>query len=162
MHILVDIDGVLRRENTDQPIPQGIMMVGALSSWNSIAVMSPSDYQQTQQWLDVNKVVDFDKIIDSSVGLVDEGLAERQIKYARSIGPVDLFITNSPTSWAFAFNQGIASVMFGVPSYTRPEFRPDAPKRVRAWADIEQAIEEQNSLRTKDARLSRTEALNFE
>jgi hypothetical protein len=52
--------------------------------------------------------------------------------------------------------------MFGAPSYTRPEFRPDAPKRLRAWNDIEKAIEEQNALRTQDARLSRTEALNFE
>jgi hypothetical protein len=162
VHILVDLDGVLRAKNTDQPISQGVMMVGALSSWNSIVVMSSTDAKVTQQWLDVNKVVDFDRIIDSSVGLVDEDLSERQIKYARSIGPVDLFITNSPKSWAFAFEQGIAAVMFGVPSYTRPEFRPDAPRRVRSWNDIEQAIEEQNKLRTQDARLSRTEALNFE
>lgn len=162
MHILVDLDGVLRGRDTDQPISQGIVMVGSLSAWNNIVLMSSSDSTVTKQWLDVNKVVDFDKIIDASVGLVDEDLQERQIKYARSMGPVDLFITNSPKSWAFAFNQGIACVMFGVPSYTRPEFRPDAPKRVRAWADIEQAIEEQNTLRTQDARLSRTESLNFE
>ena len=162
MHVLVDLDGVLRAPGTDQPISQGVIMVGSLSAWNSIVLMSSSNAKETQSWLDVNKVVDFDRIIDSSVGLVDEDLQERQIKYARSISPVDLFITNNPKNWAFAFNQGIASVMFGVPSYTRPEFRPDAPRRVRAWTDIEQAIEEQNTLRTQDARLSRTEALNFE
>lgn len=161
MQILVDLDGVLRGEK-DQPISQGVIMVGSLSSWNRIMLMSSLDEGATKHWVDVNKVVDFDKIVDSSVGLVGEDLGERQINYARSLGPIDLFITNSPKLWAFAFNQGIASVMFGVPSYTRPEFRPDAPKRVRAWSDIEQAIEEQNALRTQDARLSRTEALNFE
>lgn len=162
MHILVDLDGVLRGGDKDQPISQGIIMVGSLSAWNQITLMSSLDAKQTQQWLDVNKIVEFDRIIDSSVGLVDEPLDERQIKFARSVGPIDLFITNSPKTWAFAFNQGIACVMFGVPSYTRPEFRPDAPRRVRAWSDIEQAIEEQNTLRTQDARLTRTEALNFE
>jgi hypothetical protein len=114
------------------------------------------------QWLDVNKIVDFDRIIDNKVHLEGESLAERQVKVARSRGPVDLFITNNPTMWAFAFDQGIPSVMFGVPSYTRVEFRPDAPKRVRAWSDIESAIAKQNTLRTQDARLSRTESLNFE
>jgi hypothetical protein len=161
VQILVDLNGVLRGEK-DQPISQGVIMVGSLSSWNRIMLMSSLDEVATKYWVDTNKIVDFDKIIDSSVGLIGEPLGERQINYARSLGPVDLFITNNPHLWAYAFNQGIASVMFGVPSYTRPEFRPDAPKRLRAWNEIEQSIEEQNALRTQDARLSRTEALNFE
>ena len=161
MQILVDLNGVLRGEK-DQPISQGVIMVGSLSSWNRIMLMSALDEVATKYWLDTNKVVDFDKIIDASAGLVDEDLGQRQINFARSLGPIDLFITNNPSLWSYAFDQGIASVMFGVPNYTRPEFRPDAPKRVRAWNDIEKSIEEQNVLRTNDARLSRTEALNFE
>ena len=96
------------------------------------------------------------------MALVDENLAERQINVARARGRIDLFLTNNPTMWAYAFDQGIVPLMFGVPSYTRPEFRPDAPKRVRAWTDIEEAIRKQNELKTQDARLSRTEGLNFE
>ena len=161
MQILVDLDGVLRSDK-DQPISQGVIMVGSLSSWNRITLMSPSNAAETQQWLDVNKIVDFDRILDSSVGLVDENLGERQINFARAAGPIDLFITNNPSLWAYAFNQGIASIMFGVPSYTRPEFRPDAPKKKRAWNEIEESIKKQNELRTQDARLSRTESLNFE
>jgi len=161
MQILVDLEGVLKGDK-DQPISQGIVMVGSLSAWNKITLISPLNAEQTRQWLDVNKIVDFDKVIDSSVGLVGEDLGERQVNHARSLGAIDLFITNSPTLWAYTFNQGIASVMFGLPSYTRPEFRPDAPKRLRAWNDIEKAVEEQNALRTQDARLQRTEALNFE
>lgn len=161
MQILVDLEGVLKGDK-EQPISQGIVMVGSLSAWNKITLISPLNAEQTRQWLDVNKIVDFDKVIDSGVGLVGEDLGERQVNHARSLGAIDLFITNNPNLWAYTFNQGIASVMFGVPAYTRPEFRPDAPKRLRAWNDIEKAIEEQNALRTQDARLSRTEALNFE
>ena len=113
-------------------------------------------------WLDVNKIVDYDRILDSSVHLEGEVLAERQVNVARAKGPIDLFITNNPQMWAYGFNMGIPSVMFGVPSYTRVEFRPDAPKSIRSWNDIEDSINKQNELRTKDARLLRTEGLNFE
>jgi hypothetical protein len=161
MHILVDIDGVLRGQK-DEPISTGIIMVGSLSSWNQVTFMGSVSQAEMQHWLDTNKVVDFDRIIDSSVHLEGEVLAERQINVARAKGPIDLFITNNPKIWTYAFNMGIPSVMFAVPSYTRVEFRPDAPKSVRSWNDIEDAINKQNELRTKDARLQRTEGLNFE
>jgi hypothetical protein len=109
-----------------------------------------------------NKIVDFDLVLDSSVGLEGEDLVERQLSVARAKGPIDLFITANPEHWVYAFNHGIPCVMFGVPAYQRVEFRPDAPKRVRSWNQVVEAIEKQNEARTKDARLSRTEGLNFE
>ena len=161
MHILVDIEGVLRGRNSD-PIGPGILMVGTLSVHNTLTFVCPEDEVSFQHWLDSNKIVECDRIIDGSVGLIDENLKERQVKLARARCPVDLFITNDPAMWAFAFDQGIPSVMFGVPSYTRVEFRPDAPREIRAWGDIEEAIKKQTALRTNDARITRTEALNFE
>lgn len=161
MHIVVDLDGVLKGRN-DNPISTGVIMVGSLSAWNKLTLISQDSITETQHWLDTNKIVDFDNIIDKSVALEGEGLSERQLNYVRGRGAVDLFVTNNPTLWAYAFEQGIPSVMFGVPSYTRPEFRPDAPKKIRAWNDIEQAIEKQNTMRTKDARITRTESINFE
>lgn len=161
MHILVELDGVLR-SRTQEPIATGIQMVGALSAYNQISLMTNASTPEVTQWLDINKVVDFDNVFDASLTLAGDELEHRQIKFARSKGKVDLFITNNPTLWAYAFDLGIPSVMFGVPSYTRPEFRPDAPRKVRAWSDIEEAIEKQNAMRTQDARLTRTEALNFE
>lgn len=155
------MNGVLRG-TSDEPIPTGILMVGTLSVYNRLTFMSNTPEVEMKLWLNSNKIVDYDFLMDSSSYLEGEELAERQIKMARAKGPVDLFITNNPSLWAFAFDLGIPSVMFGVPSYTRPEFRPDAPKRQRVWGDIEAAIDKQNMLRTEDARLSRTEALNFE
>jgi len=161
MHILVELDGVLRGTN-DVPIATGVIMVGTLSSWNQVTLMGAAPKPEIQHWLDTNKIVDFDNLIDSSVHLEGEELAERQINVARAKGAIDLFITNNPKAWAYAFNMGISSVMFAVPKYTRVEFRPDAPKAVRSWNDIEEAVNKQNELRTKDARLNRTEGLNFE
>lgn len=161
MQILVDIEGVLKGQK-EEPIGTGILMVGTLSVYNSLIFMGQGTESQIKYWLDNNKVVDYDRIIDGTVSLVNEDLKKRQIKLARSKGPVDLFITNDPELWAFAFDMGIPSAMFAVPSYTRVEFRPDAPKKVRAWNEIEEAIKQQNILRTQDARLKKTETLNFE
>ena len=137
------MDGVLRGNN-EAPIAPGIIMIGSLSSWNQITFMGSVTQAEMQYWLDVNKIVDFDRLIDSSVALDGEDLSERQVNVARAKGPIDLFITNNPKLWAYAFNMGIPSVMFAVPSYTRVEFRPDAPKRIRSWDAIEESINKQN------------------
>ena len=160
LRILVDIDGVLK-SSREEPIAAGIIMVGSLSAWNEISFMTADSEDDTKRWLDTNKIVDYDRLMGSSLALVGDELSERQINHARSRGSIELFITNSPITWAYAFDQGIPSVMFGVPSYTRPEFRPDAPKKVRAWDEIERAINEQNAMMTQDARISREENMRF-
>lgn len=160
MRILVEIDGVLRGR-ADDPISTGLVTVGTLTAFNELVLMSSDDRATAERWLAVNKVVDYDDIIDNSVKLVDEDLAQRQITVARARGAVDLFVTSNPKLWAFAFDQGIPSLMFGVPSYLRPEFRPDAPKSIRSWDEIERAVEEQNAQRTADKRVKRVEGINF-
>lgn len=161
MQIIVELDGVLRGPE-DAPIPTGVLMYSTLTVYNRMTILSSSSKEETERWLNVNKIVDFDLIIDSKYHLEGESLVERQVNVARARGTADLFITSNPNAWVYAFNQGIPSVMFGVPSYQRVEFRPDAPKRVRSWDNIVQAVEKQNELRTKDVRLTRTEGLNFE
>jgi hypothetical protein len=162
MKIVVELDGVLRGSRNDEPIATGILMTGALSAYNQITFITEMSPAGATKWLDENKIVDFDRIIDNSVALDGENLKERQLKFARSKGPIDLFITSNPSLWAFSFDLGIPSIMFGVPSYLRPEFRPDAPRSMRTWNQIEEAVAKQNALRTQDARLVRTETVRFE
>jgi len=161
MQILVELDGVLRNKD-DGIISTGVLTYSMLTAYNRMTIMSSSTEEATLRWLNVNKVVDVDNIIDSSVALEGEDLAERQINFARSRGAIDLFITSNPKLWAYAFDLGITSIMFGVPSYIRPEFRPDAPKKVRSWDSIQEAIDRQNEARVKDLRLTRTNDVSFE
>ncbi|CAB4124003.1 hypothetical protein UFOVP45_93 [uncultured Caudovirales phage] len=161
MQILVELDGVIRDERDDGVIATGMLMYSTLTVYNRMIIMTSMSTAEAERWLNQNKIVDFDLIVDSSVGLEDEVLAERQINVSRAKGNIDLFITANPNLWVYAFEKGIPSVMLGMPSYIRPEFRPDAPKRVRSWDDISAAIDKQNEARTKDVRLTRTEGLNF-
>jgi len=162
VHIVVDLDGVLRGHRNDEPIMQGLQTVGALSSWNKVSFITELSKEAANQWINVNKIVDFDYLIDSSVGLEGEVLKHRQINHLRSKGAIDILITADPSLWAHGFDQGLACMLFGVPTYTRPEFRPDAPKKVRSWTDIEVSIAKQNELRTKDARITRGDGVRFE
>lgn len=161
MEILVELNGVLKSDS-GKPIITGVMMYAALAAYNRVTIITDMKEAEAIRWMNENKVVDFDKIIDSSVYLTDEEPTKRQINHARSLGGVELFITNNPNNWAYAFDLGIPSVMFGVPSYTRAEFRPDAPKQVRAWSDIEKAVAKQNALRTQDRRLAKQDGFRFE
>jgi len=162
MHIIVDLDGVLREPRNDTPIAQAIQVVGALSAWNQISLITEMSRPAAEQWLNQNKVVDFDHVYDGSYYLEGDVLKFRQLKAARAKGRVDMVITTDPKLWVYAFEQGIPAMMFGMPDYLRAEFRPDAPKAVRAWDDIVSAIEKQNEMRTKDARITRTETFRFE
>lgn len=161
MHILVDVDSVIRTLGTHQPIQPGIIMTGSLSAFNKLTFITVNNKEDLQRWLDTHSIVDFDNIIDRSVALLGEDIKERQVQVARTRGTVDLVLTGDPRLWVFAFEQGIPAVMFGAPEYSRVEFRPDAPKKVRAWDDIVTAIDKQNELRTKDARLARSDTINF-
>lgn len=162
MHVVIDLDGVLKGDQNDEPILTGIQFVGALSAYNKISFITDFSKGEAEQWVNMNKIVDFDNIYDSSLHLEGDNLKERQLRFARSRGPIDLFITSNPALWVFAFDLGIPSMMFGVPGYIRPEFRPDAPKKVRSWDQIQEAVKKQNELRTKDARLTRSEGVNFQ
>lgn len=162
MQILVELDGVLRGPN-DAVIPTGVIMYSTLTAYNRMIILSSSSKEETERWLNINKIADFDIIIDKSFHLEGENLTQRQLNVARSRGSVDLFITADPNAWVYSFSLGIPSCMFGVPAYQRVEARPDAPKKIRAWDQIVEAVQKQNELRTKIVRqASQGEGLKFE
>lgn len=162
MHIIVELEGVLQGTYKQDPIAVGAMLVGPLSGYNQLTFITEMSKPEAERWLNENKVVDFDNVIGREAALVGEDLKQRQLTLARAKSGVGLFITSNPSLWAFAFDQGIPCIMFGVPAYLRPEFRPDAPKRIRSWNEIEEAVRKQNETMTKDARLIRTETVRFE
>ena len=162
MHIIVEIEGVLKGAVKQDPIAEGVLVAGALSAFNQITFITDMAFKDAERWLNENKVVDFDNIVDKTIGLPGENLKERQLTHVRSQGKVGLFITSNPELWQYAFNQGIPVMLLGVSQYFSTEFRPDVPKARKTWAEVEESVKKQNEIRTKEARQVRTETVRFE
>lgn len=112
----------------------------------------------------VHKLNNYDDIIDDSV-VVDpaEPLKFRQLSVARTRGTVDLYIDGDPGVIAEAMRRGIPSLLFSSPQYVRPEFRPDAPKGVRAWDELIGERNRQQAMIAVDERVKSSDLLaNFE
>lgn len=71
---------------------------------------------------------------------------------SRSRAPIEMYVDSDPAMCAWVFEeQGIPAVMFMNPGYLSVERRPDAPKKVRTWNQIEESINRVNIARSKDA-----------
>jgi len=162
LNVIVELEGVLQGTFNKDPIPEGVLLTGALSAFNKITFITNMSEDNAYRWLNENKIVDFDLVLGDSVQLEGESLKERQLKYLRAKNPVGLFITSDPDLWAFAFELGITSIMFGQPSYLDPGNRPNAPSRMRSWTMIEEQVKKDNERRTQKARQSRSEGVRFE
>lgn len=162
MQIVVELEGVLKSAMSDEPIRTGALMHASLAAHNRVTLITQSTEDKVIGWMNENKIVDYDIIIDSTVRLPDQDLFERQFNLARSRSGIELLITNNPDHWRYAFELGVSAVMFGNSSYTKPEHRPDAPKAVRAWSQIEEAVAKQNALRTEQAREMNSESIRFQ
>jgi len=74
-----------------------------------------------------------------------------------------MYVDADPTVVAEALRMGITSLLFSSPQYSRPEFRPDAPKEIRRWDDIVSERTRQQAMKAVDARFSNQDDLvNFE
>ena len=162
MHIVVELEGVLKGAVKQDPIAEGVLVTGALSAFNQITFITDMAFKDAERWLNENKVVDFDNIVDKSLSLPGENLKERQLTSVRSKGKIGLFITSNPELWQYAFNNGIPVMLFGVSQYFSTEFRPDVPRAKKTWAEIEDSVKKNNEIRTQEARQVRTETVRFE
>jgi hypothetical protein len=71
---------------------------------------------------------------------------------SRSRAPIELYVDSDPTMCAWVFEeQGLPAIMFMNPGYLPVERRPDAPKKVRKWDQIEESINRINIAKSKDA-----------
>jgi hypothetical protein len=139
MRILVELEGVLRQN--DQPMPDGVKLVGALKSINEIIILGSKSLEYETRWLAETRILPLaDEVLGDNAGLPGEELTHRQITLQRAQGNVDVILTANPTLASWAFDKGITALLFAHPNNVRPEWRPDAPKQVRAWGDIETSI----------------------
>ena len=105
-----------------------------------------------EHWLNSHGIINYDDLIDRSFYLEGEDLKKRQFVISRSRAPIELYVDSDPSMCAWVFEeQGISAIMFMNPGYLSVERRPDAPKKVRTWNQIEESIDRVNTHKSREA-----------
>jgi hypothetical protein len=151
LNILVALEGVLSSDNSDNPSRVGAMVYYGFKPAHRVAIFTSWSKPQAEHWLNVNGFVGYDELIDNTYDLIGDELAQRQITVARSRQQVELLVTGDPKLAAWAFEQGLPSLVLAHPDTMLVQNRPDAPKKMRAWTDIEEVITKRNIKRSLDA-----------
>ena len=151
MNILVSLDGVLSSES-GEPIRAGVALYYALNINNRVALMTSRGEEDAKQWLQSHGIINYDDLIDRSFHLEGEDIKKRQFILSRSRAPIEMYVDSDPKMCAWVFeNQMVPTVLFTHPGYVKVEHRPDAPKKVRAWSDIEDSINRVNIAKSEAA-----------
>ena len=155
MNILVSLDGVLSSES-GEPIRAGVALYYALNINNRVALMTSRTEEDAKHWLQSHGIINYDDLIDSSFALEGESLRKRQFTVSRSRAPIEMYVDSDPSMCAWVFEQQqVPAVLFSHPAYLKVENRPDAPKKVRKWSDIEAAVTRVNIARSEYAQKPR-------
>lgn len=152
MNTVLSLDSVLRSD-TGELILTGIPVYRAFKAVGRVTLLTSMPQQSAEVWCMVHKLNNYDDLIDNSVALdFEEELKFRQLSVARTKGSIDLYVDGDPGVVAEAMRRGIPSLLFSTPQYIRPEFRPDAPKKIRRWDDLIAERNRQQAMIAVDAR----------
>jgi len=151
VNIVVALDGVLSSDS-GEPIRAGVALYYALNINNRVAIMTSRKEADAKQWLQSHGIINYDDLIDSSFALEGEDLKKRQFTLSRSRAPIEMYVDADPAMCAWVFeDQHVPAVLFSHPGFAVVENRPDAPKKVRRWSDIEASINRVNIARSENA-----------
>ena len=150
MNIILSLDGVLRAES-GEPNRAGVLVYYALNNLHRVALITKGESADAKHWLNSHGIIGFDDLLDNAVELAGEDLKKRQFTLSRKKAPVELYVDSDPEMCAWVFSQGIPTLLVSHPSYLPVQHRPDAPRKVRAWNDIEEAITKNNIAKSKFA-----------
>lgn len=151
MNILLSLNGVLRAES-GEPNRAGVLVYYALNAAHRVALITSDTHADASHWLHSHGIIGYDDLLDNSVDLTGENLKKRQFLLSRSKAPLEMYVDSDPTMCAWVFeHQNVPTLLVSHPSYLPVEHRPDAPRKVRKWNDIEEAITKVNLAKSKFA-----------
>ena len=151
MNILLSLNGVLRAES-GEPNRAGVILYYALNAAHRVAIITKDDKDNAKHWLQSHGIIGYDDLLDNSVDLAGEDLKKRQFLLSRGKSPVEMYIDSDPEMCAWVFeHQNVPTLLVSHPSYLPVEHRPDAPRKVRAWNEIEEAVTRVNIAKSKFA-----------
>jgi hypothetical protein len=151
LNILLSLNGVLRAES-GEPNRAGVILYYALNAGHRVAIITKDDKADAEHWLQSHGIIGYDDLLDNSVELAGEDLRQRQFRVSRHKAPIEMYVDSDPEMCAWVFeHQNVPTLLVSHPSHLPVEFRPDAPRKIRAWNEIENAITRVNIAKSKFA-----------
>ena len=148
MNVLIFFDGVMSHRFA-APIVQGVALFRSLQTHRRTVILC-KEREKTEKWLRDNNILKIDDLVSAEEIGVSKDL--ELIEYCRSKGKIDVVVTSDITLSTKLLEAGIPTLLFLDPKYTRPEFRPDAPKGVKSWEELQTEKDRQEELYREDPR----------
>lgn len=156
LNVVMVIDGVLKRPESDGIIPAGQLLYHGLAATHTIHLVDDqhnfrSSRLLAEHWLRTHG-------LDKHIRLLKPTTTEprdqvlRQIRNLRADLKVDLVVVSDPHHAEELLAAGYTTLLFSHPRYSRPQWKPDYSGDPRAWDDMVAEIEAQEQHYFQDAR----------
>ncbi|MFC4506999.1 MULTISPECIES: hypothetical protein [Streptomyces] len=155
MNVVISIEGVLKRPESDAVIPAGQLLYHGLAETHVVHLVDEDETFNrskllAQNWLKRNGFT-------KHIRLIKPNVSERYglrggIQSLRPDLHVDMVVVSDPTVASDLLAAGYTTVLFTHPRYTRPQWKPDYRGEPRAWDDLVAEIETQDQHYAQDAR----------
>lgn len=148
---VITVEGVLRTLVGNRIIPEGARLYRALKSVGQVVLITASEDNLLERWLELEGLPKADRIMDELSGLDDYGLVLRTLRGVWHYD-IDMVVDSDPDYVALAFDRGYNTLLFTHAQYAHPDWRPDADNRV-SWSDFVGRIESDITIKANDKRL---------
>jgi hypothetical protein len=155
MNVVISIEGVLKRPNSDAVIPAGQLLYHGLAETHAVHLADDADTFNSSKLLAQNwlKRSGFNK----HIRVIKPYASDRYglLGGIQSLRPdlhVDLVVVADPTVASALLAAGYTTVLFTHPRYARPQWKPDYRGEPKAWDDVVAEIEAQDEHYAQDAR----------
>jgi hypothetical protein len=153
-YVVMAIEGVLVESqdlHTGLPSQSGHMLYDALVQHYSVVLVTHHEPVLVDTWLRKEGIRAFATVLNYSTSSTAMSLSAwkaRQVReFTRNGTAVAWYIDTDPGAIAEVYMEGVPTLLMSNPYFTRPEFRPDAERKVRAWGDLVTTIETEQLLR---------------
>jgi hypothetical protein len=157
VNVVIAIDGVLKRPDSDAIIPAGQLLYHGLAETHVVHLADDPDTFNSskalaQNWLKRNG-------LNKHIRLIKPYASDRYgllggLQQLRPDLHVDLVVVADPVQASDLLAAGYTTVLFTHPRYTRPQWKPDYRGEPKAWDDLVAEIDAQDQHYAQDARRS--------
>jgi hypothetical protein len=160
-HVLIPVEGILRKPMGGQRNEDGFKFYRALSSeYQALLVTEETDRVKVRDWLYKENVHSYtDIILGDFPGNVSDGYWTNLLRYlTRHRGYVlDFVVVNDPESAREVLERGVPVMMYSQPAYGLPEWLPGARKGAEKWSSLVSKVEADRMARFEDKRMETLE-----